>query len=69
MAARQPATPSDLPRLARPAQRALARAGISRLAQLAGRSEAELLSLHGLGPSAVATLRAALAARSQRLAR
>jgi hypothetical protein len=57
-----------LPKLAKPALRALARAGITRLDQLAGRREADLLALHGLGPSALAALRAALAARGQTFA-
>ncbi len=57
-----PASASDLPRLARPAQRALASAGITRLAQAAQRSDAELLALHGMGPNAVVTIRAALGA-------
>ena len=51
---------SDLPKLASPAQRALAAAGITRLAQLTHMSEAELLQYHGIGPNAVTTLRLAL---------
>jgi len=54
---------TDLPRLAKPAQRALAAAGIATLADLAKRTDAGLLSLHGMGPNALATLRAALAAK------
>jgi hypothetical protein len=65
MAARsQPA--SDLPKLSKPARRALASAGIARLGQVAQRSEAELLALHGLGPTAIVALRSALAARGLR---
>jgi len=52
---------SDLPKLASPAQRALAQAGITQLAQLARISEAQLLQLHGIGPNAIKTLRLALA--------
>ena len=51
---------SNLPKLAHPARRALAGAGITRLEQLAGMSEAELLQLHGIGPNAIQTLRGAL---------
>lgn len=52
---------SDLPKLASPARRALASAGISRLEQLTRFSEADLMRLHGMGPNAVDTLRRALA--------
>ena len=55
---------SDLPDgLSAPAQRALAGAGISRLAQLAKMTEAEVKALHGIGPNALAKLRAAMAAK------
>jgi hypothetical protein len=53
---------TDFPKLSRPAQRALSNAGYTELEQLAGIPEAVLLSLHGLGPSAIAPLRAALEA-------
>ena len=46
--------------LGAPAQRALANAGIKILSQLAKYSERELLKLHGLGPSAIPTLKTAL---------
>lgn len=59
---------SDLPKLAAPARRALANAGLASLAQVAQRSEAQLLALHGMGPNALATLRAALAAQGKQLA-
>jgi hypothetical protein len=49
--------------LARPAQRALAGAEITTLADLADRAEAEVAALHGMGPNALKTLRAALAER------
>ena len=52
---------SNLPKLASPAQRALAGAGISRLEQLADLSEADLMRLHGVGPNAINQLRHALA--------
>ncbi len=51
---------SDLPKLASPAQRALAGAGIRRLDQLTKMSETELLQDHGIGPNAIKTLRLAL---------
>ena len=55
---------NDLPDgLAAPAQRALAGAGISRLAQLAKLTEAEVKALHGIGPNALAKLGAAMAAK------
>lgn len=55
---------SDLPREAgQPARRALAAAGYVRLEQLTQAAEADLLRLHGVGPKALAVLRAALAAR------
>ncbi len=53
----------DLPKLASPARRALASAGISRLEQLTRLSEAELKQLHGIGPNAMEQLRRALADR------
>jgi DNA-directed RNA polymerase alpha subunit len=54
------ATKNDLPKLASPAQRALAGAGITRLDQLTKMTETELLQLHGIGPNAITTLRLAL---------
>jgi hypothetical protein len=54
----------DLPAgLAKPARRALAAAGYTRLEQLAGVSEAELAKLHGMGPKALQQLRQALSDR------
>jgi predicted flap endonuclease-1-like 5' DNA nuclease len=44
-----------------PALRALDRAGIRSVADLARWSEAELAALHGMGPKALAVLRDALA--------
>lgn len=46
--------------LAAPARRALTAAGFTRLEQLRQASEAELLKLHGMGPNAMKTIRAAL---------
>ncbi len=52
---------SDLPaKIGIPARRALAGAGYTRLEQLTRASEAELISLHGVGPKAIKILRAAL---------
>ena len=51
------------PKLSKPAQRALAGAGYSRLSQLTTVREAELASLHGMGPKALRQLREALAER------
>ena len=60
---------SDFPAgLAKPAQRALASAGYTRLDQLTKVTEAELRALHGMGPKAIAQLREALAQRGQTFA-
>ena len=56
-------TDDDLPAIGAPATRALATAGITRLSQVAGRSEVELAALHGVGPRAIRLLREALAGR------
>jgi len=53
----------ELPRIGAPATRALAAAGVTRLSEVAGWSEAELLALHGVGPRAVRILGEALAER------
>ncbi|ROS44910.1 helix-hairpin-helix domain-containing protein [Amycolatopsis thermoflava] len=59
----------DLPRaIGRPATRALGNAGITTLDQVATRTEAELLALHGMGPKAVRILREALAETGRALA-
>ena len=52
---------NNLPKLAAPAQRALAGAGYTDLEQLAQATEAEILALHGMGPTAMKVLREALA--------
>ena len=54
---------SDLPKLAAPAQRALAGAGIYSLQQLTKLSEVEIKQLHGIGPNALKQLHAAMQAR------
>jgi hypothetical protein len=58
----------ELPRIGAPATRALVAAGYTRLAQLHGVREADLLRLHGVGPKAIRILREALAARGLALA-
>lgn len=60
---------SDLPaKIGAPARRALAGAGLTRLDQLTRVSESELKRLHGMGPKAIETLRAALDAKSMSFA-
>jgi hypothetical protein len=54
---------SGFPPLSAPARRALANAGYTRLEQLVTLSRRELGALHGIGPTAVTALRAALAER------
>src|SRR5690349_4280731 len=53
------ATEGDFPKLAAPAQRALAGAGYTSLEHLAKVSEDEIKNLHGIGPNALKQLRAA----------
>ena len=55
--------PTDLPKLAAPARRALLAAGYTRLEQLTEVSEAEVMKLHGMGPNAMRALRKALQER------
>lgn len=55
---------SELPRaMGNPARSALALVGYTRLEQLAGASEAELLKLHGVGPRSMRILRETLEAQ------
>ena len=51
------------PGLAKPARRALTRAGYSRLDQFTKLSEEEVLELHGMGPKALDQIGRALAAK------
>lgn len=46
--------------VSQPAIRAFAEAGIVRYEELAGRSERELLAMHGVGPKAIRIIRQAL---------
>ncbi len=48
-------------KLSQPARRALATVGITGLEQLTAVSEAEIVRLHGIGPSGIKLLRQALA--------
>ncbi|MCK9858226.1 DNA-binding protein [Paenibacillus sp. ATY16] len=53
---------SDLPaKLSKPAKRAFTQEGYVKLEQFAGLTEAEVLALHGVGPTAIVLLRQALA--------
>ncbi len=62
--AAEPGSVGDLPAaIGRTATRALAGAGITTLDDVAGLADAELLTLHGVGPKAVRLLREALAER------
>jgi len=51
---------TPLPKLGRPAERALLHAGHTSLESLAGVAEQDLLRLHGFGPRGIAILRDAL---------
>jgi Bacterial RNA polymerase, alpha chain C terminal domain len=51
---------TGFPKLSAPARRALSGAGYTHLEQLAQMSESDLKELHGMGPTAVSALRAAL---------
>ena len=60
----------DLPAgIGRPATKALAAAGITRLAQLTRISEAELSRMHGVGPKAIGIIRDALRQQGKSFAR
>lgn len=54
---------SDLPKLAAPARRALAGAGLASLSLAAKQREADVAALHGMGPNAMAALKAAMKAK------
>src|SRR3954468_2230559 len=55
-------TGSDLPKLAAPAQRALASVGINKLEDLVSFTEDEIMELHDMGPNAMQQICQALAA-------
>lgn len=50
----------EFPKLSKPAHRAFANAGILKLKDLSQWTEKDLLALHGIGPSAIPPLKAAL---------
>lgn len=54
---------NDLPKLAAPAQRALAAAGVRNLGDLSRFKEEEVRQWHGIGPNALDQLRRALKER------
>jgi predicted Fe-Mo cluster-binding NifX family protein len=56
---------SDLPKLAAPAQRALAGAGLTSLDKLAKAKEVDVAALHGMGPNAMGKLKEALKAKGK----
>jgi len=56
------------PKLGKPAERALANAGYTRLDQLTAVREADLAKLHGMGPKALGQLRETLAAQGKAFA-
>mgnify|MGYP003403926362 CR=1 len=60
MAAKKPAAASDLPKLAAPTMRALHGAGLTSLAKLSRASEMQIMALHGIGPNAIAAIKAAM---------
>lgn len=58
---------TDFPRgIGSPARRALLAAGYTKLDDLVGMTDAQLLALHGVGPKALAVLRAALLEKAER---
>lgn len=56
-------TGREIPKISRPANDALLRAGYTDLEQLAGVPAEELLQLHGFGPKGIRILQAALQER------
>jgi hypothetical protein len=59
-------TESAFPKgVSKPALRALASVGVTRLDQVTRFTEAELLALHGMGPKAIGIIKAALLARGK----
>ena len=51
---------SDLPKISKPATRALTNAGYYRLEQFSNVTESDILKLHGVGPKGVRILKDAL---------
>ena len=63
MAAKKAPPASDLPKLAAPAKRALAGAGVTNLSKLSRMTEIDVMALHGMGPNAMTSLKTALKAK------
>ena len=63
MASSDPANPWASLGLSRPAQRALINAGYASLEALASAPRTKIAALHGMGPTGVERLKAALAAK------
>jgi predicted flap endonuclease-1-like 5' DNA nuclease len=55
--------------VARPAQRAIASLGVTRLDQVTRFTEDQLMALHGMGPKAMRIIKAALRAQRKSLAK
>jgi predicted flap endonuclease-1-like 5' DNA nuclease len=55
--------------VSKPALRALASVGVTRLDQVTRFTEAELLALHGMGPKAIGIIKTALLAQGKSLAK
>ena len=55
--------------VSKPALRALASVGITRLDQVTRFTETELLALHGMGPKAIGIIKAALLAKGKSLSK
>ncbi|WP_437631585.1 DNA-binding protein [Sorangium sp. So ce854] len=55
--------------IGKPAQRALASVGVSRLDQVTRFTEAQLMALHGVGPKAIGIIKAALEAAGKSLSK
>lgn len=65
---RKTQTASPFPKgVARPAQRALASIGVYRLDDVMTYTERELLALHGMGPTALEAIKAALQSEGKSL--
>ncbi|MBI4032801.1 hypothetical protein HY374_03800 [Candidatus Berkelbacteria bacterium] len=60
---------NDLPKIGKPAERALQRAGLTTLEQIARANDTELLSLHGVGPKALRILREAIMSKQKTCSR
>lgn len=56
--AKKSAPAPAFPKIGKPAERALANAGIAGMAALSKHREADLLALHGMGPKAMGILKA-----------